>query len=85
MKQAITNHRTFVAVLLLATFAPVNAQDEQPLFTRTEAMIPMRDGVRLHTRVYTPSRATEKLPILLLRTPYGIGDSSSAHRRRCPS
>ena len=38
----------------------------------------MRDGVRLHTRVYTPTGTAEKLPILLLRTPYGIGDLSSA-------
>ena len=79
MRHAIRNlSRAFIAVLLFTTFAPVNAQDEQPLFNRTEAMIAMRDGVRLHTRVYAPSRATEKLPILLLRTPYGIGDLSSA-------
>jgi putative CocE/NonD family hydrolase len=37
-------------------------------------MIPMRDGVRLYTQVYSAIRPTEKLPILLLRTPYGLGD-----------
>ena len=37
-------------------------------------MIPMRDGVKLYTQVYAPSNAVEKLPILFLRTPYGIGD-----------
>src|SRR5687768_2736295 len=77
MKQAITNlSRAFVAVLLFVTFGPVNAQQE--LFTGTEAMIPMRDGVRLNTRVYVPTRTAEKFPILLLRTPYGIGNLSSA-------
>ncbi len=40
-------------------------------------MIPMRDGVKLHTQVYTPTRATEPVPMLLLRTPYGIGDATS--------
>ena len=36
-------------------------------------MIPMRDGVRLYTQVYAPATSTEKLPILLIRTPYGTG------------
>ena len=79
MKKAITYLGLSVVTLIcVATFAPANAQNEQPLFNRTEAMIPMRDGVRLNTRVFTPSGAAEKLPILLLRTPYGIGDMSSA-------
>ncbi|MDH3990738.1 MAG: hypothetical protein OEV34_16515, partial [Gammaproteobacteria bacterium] len=37
-------------------------------------MIPMRDGVRLATDIYRPSRVgapvDEKLPVLLQRTPY---------------
>jgi putative CocE/NonD family hydrolase len=36
------------------------------------AMIPMRDGARLHTFVYRPTQAGDHLPILMLRTPYGI-------------
>ena len=35
-------------------------------------MIPMRDGARLHTTIYRPAAAHEDLPILMLRTPYGI-------------
>ena len=46
-------------------------------FDRREAMIPMRDGVRLHTLIFAPTNATEKLPILINRTPYGIGQSNS--------
>jgi putative CocE/NonD family hydrolase len=53
-----------------ATFAQLKPSD----YTRTEAMIPMRDGVRLYTQVDAPANATERLPILLLRTPYGLGD-----------
>src|SRR5258708_35871531 len=67
-----------IALACLATFAPIHAQQSDSLFTRTEAMIPMRDGVRLHTQIYAPSRASERLPLLLLRTPYGIGELSSA-------
>lgn len=39
-------------------------------------MIPMRDGVRLHTFIYVPTSRDEKLPILFLRTPYGTGNLS---------
>ncbi len=35
-------------------------------------MIPMRDGVRLQTVVLTPGNASEPLPILFRRTPYGV-------------
>jgi putative CocE/NonD family hydrolase len=38
-------------------------------------MIRMRDGVRLHTAVYSPKNATEQLPFLFLRTPYGIANT----------
>src|SRR3954470_17872205 len=61
--------RPLFALLLLA--APAFAQDD-PRFTRSEAMVPMRDGVKLFTRVYVPKDATGPLPILFLRTPYGI-------------
>ncbi len=68
-----------VALVCLTAVVPFNAQQPQaPLFTRTEAMIPMRDGVRLYTQVYAPAQATEKLPFLLLRTPYGTGAFDSA-------
>ncbi|MEO2088500.1 MAG: CocE/NonD family hydrolase, partial [Gemmataceae bacterium] len=43
-----------------------------PRFDRTEAMVTMRDGVKLNTAVYTPKGAKEPLPIIFLRTPYGI-------------
>ena len=51
--------RALIALACLGTFAPTHAQQSDSLFTRTEAMIPMRDGVRLHTQIYAPSRASE--------------------------
>ena len=46
-------------------------------FTRAEAMIPMRDGVKLHTIIFAPKDAKEPLPIILERTPYGVTDNSA--------
>src|SRR5262245_50647446 len=51
--------------------SPVAPQAEDPRFETIEAMIPMRDGVKLHTVICSPKNATEQLPILLQRTPYG--------------
>jgi putative CocE/NonD family hydrolase len=46
--------------------APVDA----PGFDVAEAMIPMRDGVKLHTVIYSPVDGRGPLPILYQRTPY---------------
>jgi putative CocE/NonD family hydrolase len=40
-------------------------------FTRQDVMIPMRDGVKLHTIIVAPKRTAAPAPILLTRTPYG--------------
>jgi hypothetical protein len=51
-------------------------------FARREAMIPMRDGVHLHTVILVPKGASHA-PILLTRTPYSADQltthSASAH------
>lgn len=41
-------------------------------YTKYEHRIPMRDGVRLFTRVYMPKDDSAKWPILLTRTPYAL-------------
>ena len=60
--------------LIWFTFTPASAQQEP--FKRVDAMIPMRDGVRLNTHIYSPARTDEQFPILILRTPYGIGNAT---------
>jgi hypothetical protein len=45
-------------------------------FARREAMIPMRDGVRLHTVILVPKGASHA-PILLTRTPYSADTLST--------
>ncbi|MFT4542446.1 MAG: putative CocE/NonD family hydrolase [Planctomycetota bacterium] len=42
-------------------------------YTATEVMIPMRDGTKLYTQIFRPVDSDEPAPILLTRTPYGIG------------
>src|SRR6516164_7423595 len=46
--------------------------DLAKMFDKREVMIPARDGVRLHTEIYTPKDSKQPLPFLLERTPYGI-------------
>ncbi len=68
-----------VAIICLAIIATTSAQQPaSSTLTGTEAMIPMRDGVRLYTQIYTPAQSAEKLPILLLRTPYGTGQLNAS-------
>ena len=57
-----------------ATFQPVTSQWD---YVRSEAMIPMRDGVKLHTVILVPKGA-KSAPILLTRTPYDA-DSLTSH------
>ena len=68
----------WLVVLILVQLAAVHAQESDPVFDATEAMIPMRDGVKLYTQIYEPRVRTEALPFLLLRTPYGTGRLDSS-------
>jgi len=62
-----------------AKFEPVTSSFD---YTRRDVMIPMRDGVKLHTVVLVPKGASRS-PILLTRTPYNAdeltGHSESSH------
>jgi len=54
-------------------FTPTNEGFD---YVRREAMIPMRDGVKLHTVILVPKVAggAKRAPILLTRTPYNATD-----------
>ena len=58
-----------------------SAPDYSLLFNKTDAMIPARDGVKLHTEIYTPKDAKEPLPFLIERTPYGLADDAKGFSR----
>ncbi len=41
-------------------------------YESSEVMVPMRDGIKLHTLLLRPKGDQRLLPILLQRTPYGV-------------
>src|SRR5215510_1638357 len=51
-------------------------QEAGPAFDMTNAMIPMRDGVRLNTNIFVPKNSAKPLPIILERTPYNAPESA---------
>src|SRR5437588_1984619 len=53
----------------------------RPGYEKKEYRIPMRDGVRLFTAVYTPDDTSQKYPILINRTPYSVAPYGSAAYR----
>ncbi|HWZ01254.1 MAG TPA: CocE/NonD family hydrolase [Edaphobacter sp.] len=71
---------------LLISFGVARAQETTPQkgaskeYTRSEAMVPMRDGVKLHVVILRPAGSEsggEPLPFLMERTPYGTDHNSS--------
>ncbi|HLI78189.1 MAG TPA: CocE/NonD family hydrolase, partial [Acidobacteriaceae bacterium] len=66
---------------------PAGVQDEAPpsgytgpRYTREEVMIPVRDGVKLHTVIYRPqgsAKTGDPLPFLMQRTPYGVNSMTA--------
>ncbi len=78
-------HRVVRAVAaLVLSLPPAIGGAQQPAqdsrFESREVMIPMRDGVRLHTLIYAPRDQSGPLPILFRRTPYGVMDAAGAFR-----
>lgn len=74
-----------IAVFILIFALPACAGQESALkndYTKSEHMIPMRDGVKLYTQVYAPKDQSQKYPIMLFRTPYSIGDYGPEFNRR---
>ena len=74
-----------LAALIIVFFNSFSllAQQTKPddKYNRQEVMIPMRDGVKLFTVIYTPKDQKEKLPFLMLRTPYGVKENRSPERQ----
>src|SRR5258708_564324 len=53
-----------------------------PDYVRFEAMIPVRDGAKLHTIIIRPVASDTTgpaLPFLMTRTPYGVAGSSEVY------
>jgi len=67
--------------LLLLTAALAQQPMQDSAYTRTEAMIPMRDGVKLHTVIEAPRNAAGPLGLLMDRTPYGADGAAAGAAR----
>jgi uncharacterized protein len=87
---------TLILACVTAGLTPAVAQSSRPqmpgadftlLLDKQVAEIHMRDGVTLHTEIYTPKNLAGTLPIIYERTPYGLNPDShgySAHLRMYP-
>jgi hypothetical protein len=77
----MTSRRMAVAsILLLALVSSPSARTPQATaadgFSVSDGMIRMRDGVRLHVKIFTPKDQRDPLPIIMKRTPYGVEGSA---------
>jgi uncharacterized protein len=72
---------------LLASNGALPGPDFSLLFDKQVVDIRMRDGITLHTEIYTPKQHPGALPIIYDRTPYGLSPDArgfSAHLRMYP-
>ena len=70
------SRRVLLFLFLVIAGLPLGAQGTNYVkqhYSKSEYMIPMRDGVRLFTEVYAPKDTSGQYPILLKITPYGLG------------
>ena len=61
----------------LAAQQPAAAAYDPAAYEQQSADIPMRDGVKLHVEIFRPKGATEPLPFIFSRTPYGVGNAKN--------
>jgi putative CocE/NonD family hydrolase len=72
--------RLSLGLCLAIVFSEVSLAQEQESparyvrehYTKQEQLIPMRDGIRLFTAIYTPKDSSQKYPILMTRSPYSV-------------
>jgi putative CocE/NonD family hydrolase len=55
-----------------STVASQQPADNLQRYVKTTFMVAMRDGVKLNTEVYAPREQSGPLPVIFLRTPYGV-------------
>jgi putative CocE/NonD family hydrolase len=66
--------RTLIIVLLSGSAAWAQSENNyvKEHYNKEEVYIPMRDGVKLYTAIYTPKDDSKKYPIMMKRTCYSI-------------
>jgi len=68
------NRFCFLALILILSISASDGKDYalKDYYSKSEHMVPMRDGVKLYTQVYAPKDQSQKYPIMLFRTPYSV-------------
>jgi len=72
-----------VFIALLSVLAVPSGLANADTLTFMETMVPMRDGTHLYTRIYLPGSG--QYPVILTRSPYGIGTPGDAPDSSDPS
>lgn len=75
---------TLILFVYLAGTLVLYAQDENYVkehYSKTEQYIPMRDGARLYTVIYTPKDTDREYPIMLNRTCYSAGPYGEEYKK----
>ena len=73
-----------IVAFALAAAIPLQPQGLEQVkarYTKQEIYVPMRDGVRLFTSIYTPKDRSTAYPIMLSRTPYSVAPYGSDQYR----
>ncbi|NER16362.1 CocE/NonD family hydrolase [Spongiivirga citrea] len=52
------------------TTTAIDAYDAREYYDKKEVTIAMRDGIKLHTTIYSPKDTSKEYPIIMSRTPY---------------
>ncbi|MCM5662906.1 CocE/NonD family hydrolase [Galbibacter mesophilus] len=65
--------KKILLLFLFISYSCITAQEEfsvKDYYTKKEVSIPMRDGIKLHTTIYSPKDTSREYPIIMQRTPY---------------
>jgi hypothetical protein len=79
----ISEMRRFLLLIGLLTYSLSAVAQTAPdtiTYSRHELLISMRDGIRLNTVIYSPAGISEPVPLLFLRTPYGVSRIPSPNK-----
>lgn len=71
---------TYLLIAISLTGYSQELQATASTYDRKEMMIPMRDGLRLHTVLFSPKEQPAPLPFLISRTPYGASNYPSPEK-----
>lgn len=82
----LTKNTTALTLLLVSgiSFAQDAKADSiyvREHYVKTEQLIPMRDGTKLFTAIYTPKDQSKKYPVLLNRTPYTVAPYGAEYKK----